>query len=109
MARYIIMPEHLHDMDSLDDIVDDPTHYCTLSLWLAQMSPSDFTIQSISHEHNDGGTNCFITNNKSHFIQYIDHPIKVQQLNGHTIEVKGYGLKLVQDPSTLTVIPLWPT
>ena len=62
-----------------------------------------------SIEHNDGGANCFISNNINHFTNFIAKPILVKQLNGSTVKAIGYGLKLLQCPATKTIIPLWPT
>jgi hypothetical protein len=68
-----------------------------------------FTPITSSLEHNDGGANCFITNDISHFTSYLSKPLQVKQLNGSTVKALGYGLKLVQCPTTSTIIPLWPT
>jgi hypothetical protein len=71
--------------------------------------PSSFTISDISIEHNDGGANCFITNNKDHYINFISTPLHVKQLDGSIASALGYGLKLIQHPSSGFIIPLWPT
>jgi hypothetical protein len=68
-----------------------------------------FTTIYVSIEHNDGGANCFITNNKSHFIFYTPQNLHIQQLDGSITSAQGYGLKLIQDPTTKFIIPLWPT
>jgi hypothetical protein len=62
-----------------------------------------------SKEHNDGGANCFISNDISHFTSYITKALHVKQLNGTTVKALGYGLKLIQCSITNTIIPLWPT
>ncbi len=62
-----------------------------------------------SIEHNDGGANCFITKNKSHFVNFISRPLQVQQLNGSIATAEGYGLKLLQHLPSNYIIPLWPT
>jgi len=59
--------------------------------------------------HNNGGANCFISNNINHFTSFIAKPLLVKQLNGSTVKAIGYGLKLLQCPATKTIIPLWPT
>jgi hypothetical protein len=62
-----------------------------------------------SIEHNDGGANCFIINNKRHFVNLISRPLQVQQLDGSIAVAEGYGLKLIQHLPSKYVIPLWPT
>jgi len=71
--------------------------------------PSLFTVVKDSIEHNDGGANCFITNDMSHFTSFIPRNLQVRQLNGSTATAHGYGLKLIQCQTTKTIIPLWPT
>jgi len=74
------------------------------------VAPSSlFDFVTTSKEHNDGGANCFITNDINHFTSYLQNPIYVKQLNGSTVQALGYGLKLVQCPTTKVIIPLWPT
>jgi hypothetical protein len=70
--------------------------------------PSSFHFVTYSIEHNDGGANCFITNDSSHFTSYHHHPVKVKLLNGSTAHAQGFGIKLIQCPTTKTIIPLWP-
>ncbi len=53
--------------------------------------------------------NCFICNDISHFTSFTSKPLRVKQLNGSTVPALGYGLKLIQCPSSLHIIPLWPT
>jgi hypothetical protein len=62
-----------------------------------------------SREHNDGGANCFIANDLSHFTSFLPKKLQVKQLNGCMAQALGYGLKLIQCPNTKTIIPLWPT
>ncbi len=73
------------------------------------MPPSSFTTTASSVEHNDGGANCFITNNKEHFVNFISCPIKIQQLDGSIVSALGFGLKLIQHQPSKYIIPLWPT
>jgi hypothetical protein len=68
-----------------------------------------FDFITTSKEHNGGGANCFITNDLGHFTSYISKPIHVKQLNGSTIKALGYGLKLIQCPKSMIILPLWPT
>ena len=70
---------------------------------------STFDIVTVSTDYNDGGANCFIKNDLSHFTSYISKPIYVNQLNGSTIKALGYGLKLIQCPKSMTIIPLGPS
>jgi hypothetical protein len=60
-------------------------------------------------EHNDGGANCFITNNLQHFTHYTPRPLRIKQLDGSTVSALGFGLKLIQCPTTKIILPLWPT
>ncbi len=60
-------------------------------------------------EHNDGGANCFISNNKSHFIWFKPSIQTITQLDGTKTTALGYGLKLIQCPNTKQILPLWPT
>jgi hypothetical protein len=71
--------------------------------------PSSFIPVTTSTEHNDGGANCFITNDISHFTSFIPKVLQVKQLNGGLTKALGYGLKLIQCPTTKVIIPLWPT
>jgi hypothetical protein len=63
---------------------------------------------STSIEHNDGGANCFISNNLDHFVNIFKTPLQVKQLDGSPTPAIGYGLKLIQCPTTKIIIPLWP-
>jgi len=45
----------------------------------------------------------------SHYTSFIPKPLYVCQLNGSTVQAHGYGLKLIQCPTTHVIIPLWPT
>jgi hypothetical protein len=56
-------------------------------------------------EHNDGGANCFITNNKDHFIQYTHRSLQVHQLDGSIAPAQGFSLKLIQCPTNKYIIP----
>jgi hypothetical protein len=77
---------------------------------LLAMAPlSSFTTSEISIEHNGSGANCFITNNKAHFVNFISTPIHVKQLDGSIASALGYGLKLVQHPPSGFILPRWPT
>jgi hypothetical protein len=71
-------------------------------------SPSDFTPICSSVEHNDGGANCFISNNITHFVSYLPQKLSIRQLDGSTATASGFGLKLIQHSSGI-VLPLWPT
>jgi hypothetical protein len=71
--------------------------------------PSSFIPIVTSTEHNDGGANCFIKNDISHFTSFIPKLLQVKQLNGGMTKALGYGLKLRQCPTTKVINPLWPT
>jgi len=45
----------------------------------------------------------------SHYTSFIPKPLYVRQLNGSTVQAHGYGLKLIQCPTTHVIIPLWAT
>jgi len=45
----------------------------------------------------------------SHYTSFIAKQLQVRQLNGSTVKALGYGLKLIQCPTTKIVLPLWPT
>jgi hypothetical protein len=66
-----------------------------------------FIAESI--EHNDGGTNCFITNNSLLFTSHKAYPVSVKLLNGSTACAEGFGLKLIRCPTSKVIISLWPT
>jgi len=70
---------------------------------------SQFTRICTSKEHNNGGANCFISNYLRHFTSFLPKPLQVKQLNGCMATALRYGLKLIQCPTTNTIIPLWPT
>jgi len=70
---------------------------------------SFFEFITKSKEHNDGGTNGFISNDLSHFTSFLPKSLHVKQLSDRTIPALGYGLKLIQCLTTKIIIPLWPT
>jgi hypothetical protein len=74
---------------------------------VAPSSPIEYVITS--QEHDDGGANCFISNDITHFTSYLAKPLLFKQLNHSSVKALGYGLNLIQCPSTKTIIPLWST
>jgi hypothetical protein len=60
------------------------------------VTPSSFIPIVTSTEHNDGGANCFITNDISHFPSFILKLLHIKQLNGGMTKALSYGLKLIQ-------------
>ncbi len=68
------------------------------------VTPSSFIPIVTSTEHNDGGANCFIKNDISHFTSFIPKLLQVKQLNGGMTKALGYGLKLIQCPTTKVII-----
>ena len=68
-----------------------------------------FEFITTSDEHNDGGANCFISNDLSHFTSYTPRPLQIKQLDGSKASALGFGLKLIQCPTTKSILPLWPT
>jgi hypothetical protein len=85
-----------------------PTRFCLIpSIFHQTLLLLPATAYSV--EHNAGSANCFITNNKEHFVNFTSHPIKVQQLDGSIASALGFCLKLIQHQPSNYIIPLWPT
>ena len=101
-------PSQVPEDFALDELLVDPLHYLHYISWLSSAPPSSFELNSTSDEHNDGGANCFISNNILHFTNYVTSPLQVKQLNGSTITALSYGLKHLQCQHTGFVIPCWP-
>lgn len=52
---------------SNQDLIFDPTDFLHVNSWLVQAPSSNYHILGTSIEHDDGGVNCRITNNFTHF------------------------------------------
>jgi hypothetical protein len=71
--------------------------------------PSSFKVLCPSIEHNDGGANCFISNDQRHFVNFLPQTLHVKQLDGSIAKALGFGLKLIQHHPSNYIILLWPT
>jgi len=81
------------DIES-DAVITDHLQYLSYESWLAMVPSSKFITVCTSREHNDGGANCFISNNIHHFATYTPSLCAIIQLDGSTTSALRIGLNL---------------